>query len=90
MKHINTFEDFLNESQLNEAKLHPVNAEYIKQIDTWIESLKRQLEDWPSRNAGANKSKRDGIKELKAERAAIVKSGEVQYPDEPMYPSISY
>jgi hypothetical protein len=90
MKNLNTFEEFLNESELNEAKLHPVNAEYVKQIDSWIEGIQNQLKNWPSGNKGADAAKREGVKELRKERAAIVKSGEVQYEYEPSYPSISY
>ncbi len=94
------FSEFLNESELNkpeanaselnEAKLHPVNQQYIEQIDSWISGIQRQLTDWPSGNKGADAAKREGVKELKKERAAIVKSGEVQYKYEPSYPSISY
>jgi len=90
MKNLQTFEEFLNESELNEAKLHPVNAEYVKQIDSWIEGIQNQLKNWPSGNKGADAAKREGVKELRKERAAIVKSGEVQYEFQPSYPSISY
>ena len=87
MKHIKLYEEFLNESEVNEAKLHPVNVEYIDQIDSWIEGIQNQLKNWPSRNKGKDEAKREGVKELRKERAAIVKSGEVQYEDEPTYPS---
>jgi len=82
---------YTNESQeLNEAKLHPTNQAYIEQIDRWIADLKMQLEVWPSGNKGADKTKRDGIKELRTERAKIVKAGLEEYEYEPSYPSISF
>jgi hypothetical protein len=52
--------------------------------------LQDQIKNWPSSNKGADASKREAIKELRKERAAIVKSGMEEYEYEPLYPSISY